>query len=274
MREQLALALVGHLALVDDLLAVDERLDLLLEVVAVLVLQHAGHDEPAAQALGGGDAVVEALGLADPAEGQQVVVLLGRVRPLLHGDGVVGEAGPVHAGRPHGLLVLADADVGHLGAELLVEAVGGRVEGAVHRVHHGRGQVAAEGDAQEARVVVDDVEGLLLDVGEGERDVPGVEGGLAHDLRHLPREQRAELGGRVRVAGGVQHHVVAAGGEPVAQLLHDPLRAAVAGRRDHDPGRGDLGDAHDGILQEDRRCADEVGEKLSRRRGWRVECRR
>ena len=161
MREQLALALVAHLALVDDLVAVDVRLDLLLEVLAVRLLQHAGHDELAVQPLGGLDAVVEALGLADAAEGQQVVVLLGRVRPLLDGDGVVGEAGPAHAGRRHRALVLADADVADLVGELLVEAVGELVEGAVHGVDHRRRQVAAEGDAEEPGVVVHEVEPAL-----------------------------------------------------------------------------------------------------------------
>ena len=255
-REQLALALVADLALVHDLVAVDVRLDLRLEVLAVRLLQHAGHDELAAQPLGRLDAVVEALGLADAAEGQQVVVLLGRVRPLLDGDGVVGEAGPAHAGRRHRALVLADADVADLAGELLVEAVGELVEGAVDGVDHRRRQVAAEGDAEEPGVVVHEVELALLDVGERERDLARVVGRHADPVGHLLREQGAELGRRVRVAGGVEAHVVAVGDEPVAELLDDPLRAAVAGGRDGDPGRCELGDAHGGIVEDARRRSD------------------
>ena len=200
--------------------------------------------------LGRLDAVVEPLGLTDAAEGQQVVVLLGRVRPLLDGDGVVGETCPAHVGRRHGALVLADADVADLLGELLVEAVGDGVEGAVDGVDHGRREVAAEGDAQEPRVVVHEVEPARLDVGEGERDLAGVVGRHADPVGHLLGEQRAELGRRVRVAGGVEAHVVAVGDEPVAELLDDPLRAAVARGRDGDPRRCELGDAHGGILQD------------------------
>src|SRR5665647_1398097 len=74
--------------------------------------------------------------------------------------------------------------------------------------------------------------------------------GLAQHFGHLLGEQCAEIGGRVRVAGGVQHHLVPARHEPVAELLDDPLRAAVARRRDGDPWRSQLGDAHAGIIQD------------------------
>ena len=252
MGEQLAFALVCDLGFEDDPVAVDLGDDAPLEVVTIPVLHDAGHDEAVTGAPGDVDGQVEPLVLADPPEGQQVVVLGRDERPAGDRQGVVHRAGPGHAGRPQGALEVADRGVGDGLAELVVERVGVGVEGAVHRVQHGRQiEEPAQGDEQEPGVVVDDVEVAVgLDLPDGMRHVADVVGGHRRGQRHHRRlgfgEQRPQLGRRLGVARGEQDDVVTGGGEAVADMLDDPLGAAVAGRRHGDPGWGDLGDLHGG----------------------------
>ena len=100
-------------------------------------------------------------------------------------------------------------------------------------------------------MVVDDVErAVASDLVEGPRGVPGVVGRAPYLARHLRGEERVQLGRGVRVAGRVEVHLVPAGDEAVAQVLDDPLGAAVAGGRHRDPRRRDLGDPHDPIVSD------------------------
>ena len=64
------------------------------------------------------------------------------------------------------------------------------------------------------------------------------------------RGRQDPAGGHVAraVAGGPQQDVVAGGDEAACQFVDDPLGAAVAGRGNRDPRRGDDGDPHHGRM--------------------------
>ena len=120
---------------------------------------------------------------------------------------------------------------------------------AVQRGHHRRaGELVderAHGAAGEAVVVVDDVELARPLVGlEAVHDLEVaalldlLEGGAGEDVAQ-PRL-------RLRVAAGEQRDVVAARHEALGEEADDELDAAVALRRQREPGRRDHPDAHRG----------------------------
>ena len=135
--EQLAPPRVADFAEKDDLV-VQLGLDDVVEVVGILRLQRAGHDQATAGTACHLYGQVEAFRLANTAEGQQVVVLLLLQRPHAEVDGIGHHPSPVHAGRTHGALVLADGVVGDRPPELVVETGGDLVEGRVDGVQHRR----------------------------------------------------------------------------------------------------------------------------------------
>ena len=113
---ELDLGLVVDLAAEVDVVG-EVRLDLRGEELALRALVDlAGHDEALVEAAGHLDGRVRALVGGHAADEQQVVVLLGAERHVLHVDGVGDRADELQVGEPLAL-VLADGDEPEVGAQ-------------------------------------------------------------------------------------------------------------------------------------------------------------
>ena len=188
------------------------------------------------------DGAVRALVRAHPPEEEQVVALLGVVR-------VEGEVERVRDVRDPGQLrprlALAERERDQLRVrrhahDLLVEVARVAVDRPVHGVHERRRQQRPDREAEQAGVVVDDVEVVVPR--EAVERVLELPEGLADPLARRLLEDGRELRARARVAGGEERDVVPGVGEPVREQRDDPLDPAVAGRRHREPDRAEDGD--------------------------------
>ena len=123
------------------------------------MLDGAGDDQLLAGALGHLDGGMETLVRAEPAEGQEIILLLvlAPEGPAVDVDRVVDSAHVLQVGAA-AALIIADADIMRRIAECLVKAAGIGCKGPMQGMHHGCVQELGEGDGGITAVVVDDIE--------------------------------------------------------------------------------------------------------------------
>ena len=180
------------------------------------------------------DCPVGALVRAHPAEEEEVLVVPAVEGVVVEVDRVRAVGEPRQAGaRP--ALAHRDRDQPWPGtaeaADLLVEVAGLAVERPVHRVHERHREQLPEREPGQSRVVVDDVEVVLLDLHVGRQRVVSVDPGIAQLARiGWLLHRRHERGLRTRPAAGEEGDVVAGVHQAIGQQRHHELDAAVTGR--------------------------------------------
>src|SRR6266498_923303 len=127
-------------------------------------------------------------------------------------------------------------------ADQLVDLPRLSVERPVNRVDDGCRDDGAQRAAEHPRVIVDHIE-LGRAVVAGER-VPELPGGLADLAARRLSVDRCKLRPRPGISGREQRYVMTRVDQPVREQRDDPFDAAVARRRNSEPGWGEDRDPH------------------------------
>jgi hypothetical protein len=250
--EQALLAGPADLADVDDLLAVDVRLDLAGEEALLAGLDHPSEDQPPPHGLGDADRPLGTLLGSHAPDPQQEVVLLIADGPVVEIDRVVDDRVDDRGVGRHPGLRLADADDRAVAAVDRVVGIRVVVERPVHRMHHRGVEAVGHRQGGVTAVVVYHVEWMTVRRGrvDGAERTPrmvALEQGPLDALRMSPIEERPDLGARPR-SGRAEHlDVVVEVHKRPDEQRHDELDAAVTGRGHRNPRRRENRDVQAGL---------------------------